>query len=172
MSRQLGVALLLTLLMMICVMLIGVSAAQMALEGEKAARAARDGHVAFQAAEDALSDAEKDIASAGGPHGGLVARAASGQTPAWQRIDLTGAVAGDEGSVEYGSFTGAEMETGQGFQPFRRPRYIIERMECHQPGEDASAGAPPKYCYRVTAIGFGAKPGTQLVLQSVYRRKE
>ena len=206
MKRQHGASLLLTLLMMICVMLIGVSASQLALEGEQAARAGRDRQTAFQAAEDALNDAERDVAAGapgagapgsgdGGADGpaarramfgasaewgdgcsppgqGMAERAAEGAAPVWERVDLTGAEDGGRCSLEFGAMTGAGMPTGEGFLPFQRPRYIIERMQCHQPGEDARAGASPSYCYRVTVIGFGSKPETQAVLQSVYRRKD
>jgi len=186
MKRQRGASLLLTLLMMICVMLIGVSASQLALEGEQAARAGRDRQVAFQAAEDALNDAEKDVAAgrAGfgaaaewgdgctAPGRGLADRAAEGSAPVWERVDLTGAEDAGRCSLEFGAMTGAGMATGEGFLPFRRPRYVVERMQCHQAGEDASVGASPSYCYRVTVIGFGSKPETQAVLQSVYRRKD
>jgi len=171
---------------MLCVMLVGVSASQLALEGEQAARAGRDRQVAFQAAEDAMSDAESDVDGGrpifgaatewgdgcSAPGQGLAARVAEGAAPAWQRIDLTGAEDGGRCSIEYGAMTGAGMATGEGFLPFRRPRYIVERMQCHPQGEDASAGAAPSYCYRVTVVGFGSKPETQTVLQSVYRRKD
>lgn len=66
MRRERGVALLLCLLMLILVMLLGVSAAQLSLQGEKAARGERDREVAFQAAEDALADAERDIQEGAG----------------------------------------------------------------------------------------------------------
>lgn len=211
-GRQRGISLVMALVMTIALLLIGVSAAELAWQGEKAARAQRDRHVAFQAAEAALDDAEKDIQGAAGPSGaargaqfapdgaagfaaacipppappdggpaseakpdaarGLLERAALGATPVWQVVDLSGVEDGGLCSVPFGGFTGAAMETGQGFQPFQRPRYIVERMECHLPGDDASAGAPPRYCYRVTAIGFGAQPATQVVLQSVFRRAD
>jgi type IV pilus assembly protein PilX len=193
-KRERGVTLLLALLMMICVMLIGASAALMAIEGERAARAGRDGQVAFQAAEDALNDAERDVGADGNPAPGarrtlfsggsewgdgcsapgqgMAAKAASGQAPVWERVDLMGEEDGGRCSLEFGSMTGASMQTGEGFLPFRRPRYIVERILCHQPGEDASAGAVPSYCYRVTVVGFGSRPETQVVLQSVYRRKD
>jgi type IV pilus assembly protein PilX len=45
-------------------------------------------------------------------------------------------------------------------------------MACHQPGDDAAASAPPHYCYRVTAIGFGSRPETEVVLQSVFSKPE
>lgn len=167
-GRQRGVALLVCLLMLILVMLLGVSAAQLSLQGEKAARGERDREVAFQAAEDALADAERDI-QAGGDD---VADPACGEAPVWQRVDLSGAGDGGACTVEYGEATGAAMQTGQGFLPFKKPRYLIERAECHQPGEDASAGAAASYCYRVTVIGFGAKPATEVVLQSVYSKPD
>lgn len=221
--RQRGVTLLVTMLILIAVMLVGASAARMALQGEQAARAGRDRQVAFQAAEDALMDGERDVArtasdpagrdggDAGGSGGegagaglgswsarsalfgsgpfgtdaglgfidgcgtgpvnlGLCARAEGAAAPAWQAVDLRGAEDGDGHTVQYGDYSGASMQTGSGFLPFRRPRYLIERVPCHQPGDEV--GAPGGYCYRVTAIGFGASPETEVVLQSVYRRAD
>jgi type IV pilus assembly protein PilX len=198
-ARQQGIALLISLMLLILVMLLGVSAAQLSLQGEKAARGERDRDVAFLAAEDALADAELDIQ--GGPEGkgdparaaafgpdaaafaagcggaaaaaaGLHARAAVGAPPVWQRVDLSGTEDGGACTATLGAYTAAAMPTGEGFLPFKKPRYLIERMECHLPGDDASAGAPPRYCYRVTVIGFGAKPGTEVVLQSVFSKPE
>jgi type IV pilus assembly protein PilX len=215
--RQDGITMVMALLMMIVVMLMGASAAQLALQGEKAARGERDRQLAFQAAEDALADAEHDIsgtagsggAAAGagrsamfgadagpvfaancgagaggggagggsddafaGPGQGLLAHADGNAAPAWQSVDLSGAEDGGLCSVPYGAYTAAAMQTGQGFQPFQRPRYVIERMLCHLPGEDAAATAAPQYCYRITVIGFGARPGTEVVLQTVFRKAE
>lgn len=189
-----GIALLVTLLMLIAVLLLGASAARMAMLGEKAARAERDRYVALQAAEDALADAEKEIngsaasapartallAAGNGlgfvpgcgtgpdnPALGLCTHA-GGEAPVWETVDI-----GDDGaasrSVPFGRFTGAAMETGQGFLPFRRPRYIIERVPYHPPGEDA---ASVHYFYRVTAIGFGARESTEVVLQGSYRQAD
>lgn len=198
-----GIVLVVALLMLIAVLLVGASAARLALQGERAARAERDRQIAFQAAEDGLLDAERDIAAVAsspssspspspssaraamfaagsalgfddgcgtgndGANLGLCRHAAAPAAPVWQTVDLANDGAH---SVEYGQYSGAAMQTGQGFLPFKRPRYIIERMACHQPGEEASA--PPTYCYRVTAVGFGARPATQVVLQSVYRKAE
>ncbi|KQW93966.1 hypothetical protein ASC94_15570 [Massilia sp. Root418] len=189
-----GIALLVTLLMLIAVLLLGASAARMAMLGEKAARAERDRYVAMQAAEDALADAEKEIngsaasaparaallaagnglgflpgcgVGADNPALGLCAHA-GGDAAAWETVDI-----GDDGaasrSVPFGRFTGAAMETGQGFLPFRRPRYIIERMPYHPPGEDAGGA---HYLYRVTAIGFGARESTEVVLQASFRQAD
>jgi type IV pilus assembly protein PilX len=205
MTPQRGIAVLICLLMLIMVMLLGVSAAQLSLQGEKAVRGERDRDVAFLAAEDALADAELDIqggddsdgaggagadapsgrgsafgpdagdafaADCGGAAPGLRLRAQDGVPPVWQSVDLSGVEDGGACSVDYGAYTGAQMLTGEGFLPFRKPRYVIERMECRQPGDDASAGAASRYCYRVTVMGFGAKPATEVVLQSVFSKPE
>ena len=186
--RQGGVALVVTLVMLVAVLMLAATSAGMALMGEKAARAERDRYVALQAAEDALMDAERDIEEAGperaallaapgdfapgcgtGAALGLCGPAADG-TPPWQAVDLAvdGADGADGAAVALGHFTGASMQTGQGALPLRRPRYIIERRPYHRPGEDAGAAA--RYYYRVTAIGFGNREGTQAVLQSAWRR--
>lgn len=186
-----------SLVLLIMVLLLGVSAAQLSLQSEKAARAERDRNVAFLAAEDALKDAEQDIddssdparraafttgegfaeACTAGSGGagvgeGLRVRAPAAVPPVWQQVDLSGAEDGGGCTVAHGAYTGAVMPTGEGFLPFKKPRYLIERMECHQPGDDASAAAPPRYCYRVTAVGFGARPETEVVLQSVFNKPE
>jgi type IV pilus assembly protein PilX len=184
--RQRGVALVVTLVMLVAVLMLAATAAGMALMGEKAARAERDRHVALQAAEDALMDAERDIEGAGpgraallaapgefaprcgtGAALGLCGPAGPDEAPPWQSVDL--AADGDNGAaVALGHFTGAAMQTGQGALPMRRPRYIIERRPYRPPGEEAEGVV--RYYYRVTAIGFGNREGTQMVLQSAWRR--
>ncbi|NRR31354.1 pilus assembly protein PilX [Oxalobacteraceae bacterium] len=189
-----------SMLMLIAVLLFGASAARIAWQGEKAARSERDRHTAFQAAEDGIMDAERDIQGGGSDAGtgrgalfgddgalgfadgcgsgvsqGLCASGGAdgaddaNAAPAWQRVDLPGDEGGGE-AVTHGQFTGAAMQTGDGFLPFRRPRYVIERLPDHQPGEEA--GPAPAYIYRVTAMGFGARPGTEVVLQTVYRKAD
>ena len=188
--RQRGVTLIVGLVLLAAVLLLAASAADMALMGEKSARAERDRHIALQSAEDALMDAELDIEGAaavpaersalfgavdsfrpGAACGagltlGLCARSAPGQPPPWQTVDLGNAAAG----VPLGAFTGIETETGAGFLPLRRPRYVVERLPYHPPGSEV--GADNGYLYRVTAIGFGSREGTQVVLQATYRRHD
>ena len=189
-----GVALIVLLCTLIVVLLLGASAAQMALQGEKVARGERDRHMAFQAAEAALMDAENDIEGLPGAPGrsalfasgsalgfvdgcgsgsvdlGLCLPAAQGKPPAWQAIDFTAvdAAAGPMRFVPYGKFTGAAMQTGGGFLPVKAARYIIELLPGMQPGDDA--GRAQNHVYRITALGFGARDTTQVVLQSRYRK--
>lgn len=185
--RQEGVALVVTLVMLVAVLMLAATAAGMALMGEKAARAGRDRLVALHAAEDALMDAERDIEEAApgraallaapGDFGpgcgsgvalGLCGPVGADAAPPWQAVDLAADGGEDGAAVPLGHFTGAAMQAGQGALPMRRPRYIIERRPYHRPGEEAGAAA--RYYYRVTAIGFGNREGTQVVLQSAWRR--
>ncbi|MGK5081090.1 pilus assembly PilX family protein [Janthinobacterium sp. HLX7-2] len=200
--RERGATLVYVLCLLVVILLLGVSAAQMALQGEKAARGERDRHVAFQAAEEALMDAQNDIDGLPGAPGrsslfapgsaagfadacgdggelGLCLPAAKGAPALWlsTALDAAGAASGAGASrtVPYGHFTGAVMQTGQGFLPSRRPRYLIELLPFHPPGEEAGAApgslAAETYVYRITAIGFGAQDSTQVVLQSYYRKQ-
>ena len=196
-QRERGATLVFALCLLVAILLLGVSAAQMALQGERSARGERDRQIAFQAAEEALMDAEHDIEGEGSPGApgrsslfaadsaagfaegcaggepGLCLPAASGAPPVWLSKDL-GLADSAAGTVAYGQFTGASMQTGAGFLPFRRPRYLIELLPFHRPGEEAgaSAGEPAAgYLYRVTAIGFGAQEDTQVVLQTFYRKQ-
>ncbi len=185
-APQQGMVLMAALLVLVMVLLTGAAGARLALQDERAARGLRDRDVALQAAEDALADAESELAGgaldpgrqallaagdgyadgcgngAAAPDLGLCAASDSGP-PAWQRVDLAddGAVSR---SVPFGLYTGAEMETGAGFLPFRKPRYVIEQLP-----PPAGAAEGTAHLYRVTAIGFGARDGAEAVLQSVYR---
>lgn len=198
--RQTGMALIVSLLMLVVIMLMGSSAGQIALLSEKASRNDRDRQLAFQAAEAALMDAELDIEqspdasrsrsslfskySASGFPGegeedcqggqnnvylGLCKRAQDGVAPAWQTVDFLGSESPIAHSVPYGMFTGQTLQTGIGSLPAKPARYIIERMVYNRPGESADKTT---YFYRVTAIGFGARDTTQVVLQTFYRKED
>jgi type IV pilus assembly protein PilX len=169
-------------------MVIGVAVARGALILLAAAHNERDRDVAQAAAEAALRDAEHDIA--GGTATGVpvspdrdvhfapagaaafvdgcgrgaddlgLCRARS--PPAWQTLDL--AADGNPALVPYGRYTGAVLAAGSGSAPARLPAYLIERIA--PPGATAQQGS----FYRITAIGFGTRASTQVVLQTLYRR--
>jgi type IV pilus assembly protein PilX len=192
--RQRGASLIVALLMLMAVLMLGSSSAQIALQGEKAARNDRERQIALQAAEAALMDAELDIERATGTdsrselfdrhstegfkagcgaglasrHLGLCSRAPEGATPAWQSVDFLD-MSAQARSVPYGHFTGQYFQTGAGSLPVRLPRYIIEIMPFNKEGE-AATGGDLSYFYRVTAIGFGMRETTQVVLQTFYRK--
>jgi Tfp pilus assembly protein PilX len=187
-GRSRGAALLTAMFVLLALTIIGVGAAQTALNAEKSARNERDRHIAFQAAEAALIDAERDIDGIADPASARAALFAGGSAlgfaegcgrgpdnlglctyspaaPAWQLADLAG---GGDGTTSYGKFTGSLLPTGGGALPGRAPRYVIELMPLARAGEDA--GRPAANVYRITAIGFGVRASTQVVLQSFYRK--
>lgn len=189
--RQSGSALIVALLMLIAVLMLGTSAAQISLQGEKASRNDGDRQVALQAAEAALMDAQLDMESSPRSHLftqertegfadgcdsghvdlylGLCRAAASGSLPVWLTVDFLDAE--QNRSVPYGRFTGRLLQTGAGLLPTQAPRYIIELMS-HMEGEHAAATNPPISFYRITAIGFGLRASTQVVLQTYYRKDD
>lgn len=185
--RQHGASLIVALLMLIAVAMLGVSAAQTALQDEKASRNDGDRQVAMQAAQAALADAELDIekssrsrifapdsvegfaADCGSTQAdlylGLCLHAKPGQAPVWQTVDLMS----DAESVAYGHFTGQNLQTGAGLLPARLPRYLIELLSYTK--QDAAEGKDDAtYFYRITAVGFGLHETTQVVLQTFYRK--
>jgi Tfp pilus assembly protein PilX len=186
--RRRGAALLTALFVVLALTIIGVAAAHTALNAEKSARNERDRHIAFQAAEAALLDAERDIEGIENPASARSTLFAIGSAlgfvegcgrgpdnlglcmysptaPAWQVADLAGV--GDT-TTPYGRFTGSLLPTGGGALPGRAPRYVIELMPLARAGEDA--GRRSANVYRITAIGFGVRPTTHVVLQSFYRK--
>jgi len=180
---QRGLVLVCALMLMLAAMVIGVAVARGAFILLAAAHNERDRDVAQAAAEAALRDAEHDIAGTAdappdraahfGPDGAGAFVDGCGRgaddlglcearaPPAWQTLDLA---AGDNPAlVPYGHFTGAALAVGRSVLPARLPAYLIERIA--PPGATAQQGS----FYRITAIGFGTRASTRVVLQSLYR---
>lgn len=192
--REQGASLIVVLLMLTAILMLGMSAAYIALHGEKAARNDRDRLIALQAAEAALADAELDLEDAsrshifaqdktdgfvagcnGGQVGlylGLCRRAEHGLEPVWQAVDFLST--DDNVSVPYGHFTGRPFQSGKGMPTAKSPRYVIELMSHDQSSKSNAAGpgSKPIYFFRITAIGFGMRGSTQVVLQSYYRKSD
>ena len=182
-ARERGLALVCALTLMLATMVIGVAVVRGAFVLLASARNERDREVAQAAAEAALRDAEHDIAGAAGvpadraahfgPAGGHAFADDCGQgaddlglcrarsPPAWQALDL--ADADHPALVPYGRFTGAALPVGRGALTARLPAYVIERIA------PAGATAQMGSFYRVTAIGFGTRTSTRVVLQSLVR---
>ena len=183
-----GISLVMALFFLLVVTMVALGTARVAFDAQRGARAERDRQLAFEAAEAGLADAERDIAGGASPassraamfhndgaigfeqdcgHGpanlGLCAFS-QGAVPAWQKV-------GASATVPYGAFTGAVFPYG-GPLPLAPPRYVIERLPLAMAGGDAGAGPGGKVgqaMFRITSFGYGARPGTLVVLQSVYR---
>ena len=180
---QRGLVLVCALMLMLAAMVIGVAVARGAFVLLAAAHNERDRDMAQAAAEAALRDAEHDIAGTAdsppdraahfGPAGSAAFVDGCGHgaddlglclaraPPAWQTLDLT--AEDNPALVPYGRFTGAALAVGRGMLPARLPAYVIERIA------PAGATAQQGSFYRITAIGFGARASTRVVLQSLYR---
>ncbi len=190
--QQKGFSLVTTLILVIVVTILGISASQIVLMSEKATRFDRDAQIAFQAAEAALLDAEFDIrgpntsanqrlarfsatSTAGFEDGcgtgtakGLCAPAPDGQKPVWYSVDFTDDSANAK-TVGFGDFTGRTFASGStGVRPEMPPRYIIEVIPDTSSGSNAGT---PKTLFRVTAMGFGPRKETQAVLQMIFRKE-
>ena len=192
MSAEQGFSLVITLILLVIVTLLGISASQMVLLSERSTRFDRDQQIAFQSAEAALVDAEMDIR---GPNtslsqrmgkftGGLddkvnfVSGCGTGplqglcmEDPAksvWYNVEFTD-VSVSAKTVGFGRFTGRTLSLGTtGLRPEIPPRYIIELIQDRTPGTSATS---PKVLYRVTAMGFGPRKETQAVVQMILRKE-
>lgn len=191
-ASQRGFSLIATMIILIVVSVLGIAASQIVLTAERATRFDRDTQIAFQAAEAALLDAEFDIRgpntsanqrmatfsdSSGvgfidgcgtGTARGLCMPTAAGQKPVWLTVDFTDESANAR-TVAFGEFTGRSYATGStGIRPEALPRYIVEVIPDTSGGQSASSA---KALFRVTAMGFGPRKDTQVVLQMIFRKE-
>ena len=213
-----GFSLIVSLMMLIVIIILGVSASQMAINEERGARNDRDRQIAFQSAEAALKDAEYEILNPASPactqpghvnHGrmrfgtstcfnsesgigfnssglspcsvppnaGLCPRALDAPAlPAWldPQLDFLADAKGmgTMSSVAYGQYTGRRYGSQVSFpgKPLSRypPRYIIELVRNNTSIDDVA----DHNMFRITAMGFGANPNTQVVLQTIVATKD
>lgn len=188
-DRQMGASLVISLLMTTVIMMLGLSATQLALQGEKTARNLRDRQIAFEAAQSALLDARKEIFS--GKRNdyfsdisaiGFSENCGQGTTmeiglcdsgeshiSAWQAVNFSEENALKAKYATYGQFTGAEISVGEGSLTARKPRYIIDVLHDLKSKEEVSGER--KVIYRITAVGFGVRETTQVMLQAIVRKK-
>ena len=193
-----GFAMVAALLILLAVSILGLSAANITLTGQKATQSDRDRQVALEAAEAALLDAEYEISGAGGsgkgraalflpehagsfvdgcgtgegnPALGLCLYSPDKSAAAWLNVNLLDTAPSTTRSVPYGRFTGHSLQTGEGLLPRKLPRYIIEQVKIQSSGGTSEA-LEPDQLYRITAIGFGMQESTFVVLQSLYFKEE
>ena len=171
-TRQGGAALVTAMVLMLAVLIVGFSSVRAALGDAQSARHERDRQVALRAAEAALLDAERELEAtppssprfaalagagfiagcgkAGADNHGLCTRVAP---PSWQAIDLAG---DDPALVAYGTYTMRDLAGVA-----QQPRYLVELIPLN-----AAYGR----FYRITALGFGQRASTRVVLQAFYRK--
>lgn len=111
---------------------------------------------------------------------GLCRNMGASAPPAWQTADFMNDDPSAAKTVPYGRFTGHVLQASDQRPPHgassgaplpaRLPRYIIEALAYNKPGEAADADRQA-YFYRVTAMGFGMRDSTRVILQTVYLKE-
>lgn len=194
---QKGSSLIVVLMMLTVILVMGVISARLSLFSERSGRNDRDRQIAFQSAEAALLDAELDMmgpnvlagnrvcvfdskkpaefiegCGAGTKAGMCLNTAAPGD--AWKTVKAlyaseTGTTATNQ-TVQYGQFTGLSVPSGSSGLPVKPPRYIIEAVRYAGTGganDNVGSSLTPEYAFLVTAMGFGTRVETQVLLQAL-----
>jgi len=179
MKKQQGVALVITLSMLLLLTLLGVMSIQTTGMQERMARNYRDVNMAFQGAEAAVKEAEDFIESvanaAAFPESddsplcvaGLCNSEDGGER--WSGVDWS------DGSTEYVSADTTAIQLGTAAEP----RYVIEyvakvtieqdTLNIGNVGEGGSSGRA--YIYRITARGTGGTAQSHAMIQALYGRQ-
>ena len=171
-TQQRGSVLVVSLLILLVMTLLGITAMSTTTLEEKMAGNLRDKSIAFQAAEAALRDGEADLIKNNIAESSFVAActdglclpAAVGNPPQWEVVDWS---ASGTTTRKYGAATGTAALTGVATPP----RYIIELLR-DIPTSNGSltmgiAAPQTKTAYRITAVGYGSNAMTTVMLQAV-----
>ena len=166
--RQRGISLVIVMLFLVMLTILGLTAVRTATLEEKMTGNDRDHQIAFEAAEAALRDAELEAFRSLDPGSGFTAACTAGlclpsvtATPQQLTVDWSSATPREYGSqTAVGTYAVAVVA--------RTPRYIVELL----PDMPTTAGNPFRSGggtpFRITAVGWGRRPTTQVMLQSVF----
>ena len=193
---QLGSSLIVVLMMLTVILVMGVIGARMSLFSERSARNDRDRQIAFQAAESALLDAELDMMGPNTKVGhrvcvfdstkpaefqegcgtaSKVGMCLNTVSPgdAWKTVKalyLSETGTGNTNkTVQYGQFTDQALPNGSSGLTAKLPRYTIEAVRYAGTGaaNDNVGSTKTEYAFLVTAMGFGTRTETQVMLQTL-----
>lgn len=198
--RQRGASLVVSLLMLVAVVLLGISATNIALQGEKSSRNERDRQIAFQAAEAALMDAELDIENS---------TATNSRSTIFSKDSAEGFPGDGEETCRAGIGNRYLGLCNRGMSSSATPAWL--KVDFSDLGDTTVHSVPfgqftgrafqtgagalpervpryiielmtynrlgenaeiPSYIYRITAIGYGAHDTTYVVLQTFYRKED
>lgn len=182
-----GFVLVTALLFLVALTIVAISATGTNILEERMSGQARDRQIALEAAEAALRDAER-YAAISDTTGSFLDGCATGTglclpqtdgTPLWRDFEDDGSseydawVEGDDSgsykSVRYGKGMATAVDysiQNDGstvIKPAKQPRYIVEQLP-----KSLCVSATPLHAYRLTAVGFGRRPTTRVMLQSIY----
>ncbi len=163
--KQKGAVLIVSLLFVLILALIGMSASQTASLELRMSANSRDGGLAFQAAEAALVDAESYLSAEAtlppfdGSSVGLFRAGEAGEVPVWLTVNWQ--------PSDSQTYSGVLEGVGE------QPRYIIEQLPpMPMPGGSLQSNVPLTETgwYRITARGVGTSKSASVSLQSIYKR--
>ena len=168
-ARQHGAALIISLIFLVLLTLIAVSAMQGTILQERMAGNTRNQMLAFQAAEAALSAGENSLAASGLPSG-----AGYYMNPA-ALPSATYTSSQDWINTFSWSSTTAATYTGTLNGVAAPPQFVVERLTstpptCKAPCNAGTGASPGSGYYRITARGVGGTTNAVVILQEVYAR--
>lgn len=184
-ASQRGFVLVTALMFMVALTVLGVSIMGTNTLEERMSGYFRDRQLAFEAAEACLREAERDILygsrAISGVMGFVTGCSSDGLclpetdgTPVWTDLETAndaGWMRGEDmgKTVKYGTYS---------FPPSapllfveKQPRYFIEALSVASASTSLTEGYGPKNAtivYRVTAVGFGRRVATRVVLQALF----
>lgn len=159
-SRQRGAILIISLVVLLVMTIIGVTAMQGTVLEEKMAGGLRDKSIAFQAAEAALRDAENALSAAVLPTFGSNGWHTWTGGSIWRTLDWSD----DNLTADYSGPTLSNVAAV--------PRYIVEEtLPVAGSGGSLEAGLTQSIdYYRITARGVGGSSNAVVMLQSYFKR--
>lgn len=175
--KQSGMALMVSLIFLVLLTLLAVSAMHGTILQERMAGNTRDRMLAFQAAEAALRVAENTLGNSGLPSGTGVYMV-PGTSPAatftfTQQWDPAYSGTHYDWANNAATLASGSVGTNVAFQP----QYVIERLTITPPAACSSSGGstsfpipPGKGFFRITSRGVGATTNASVILQEIYVR--
>lgn len=186
-GRQKGFVLIVSLMFLVVLTILGLSIMGTNTLDERMSGFFRDRQVALQAAEAALRDAERDLLFSGRISGttGFIAGCSSDGlclpetdgTPIWADMDTANNLGWKQGnavgpSIGFGTYTTPPGALATIPDVAVQPRYIVEALTIVGASGSLVIGFKAQtntIVYRVTAVGFGRRASTRVVLQALYK---
>lgn len=171
--RNAGVALFISLVLLLMLTILGVSAVQSTSLEARMARNDHDTLLAFQAAESALRDAENqleaitsivDFTDTGSM--GLWTVADLGVTPRWEDPDTW-----DIGARHIAAPTNVDGVAAEPMYIIEHAATVVREENAYQIEDPYGQSASDRIeIFRITALGTGGSPQARVLLQSTYGR--
>ena len=174
-KRNSGVALFISLVLLLVLTILGVSVVQTTSLEIRMARNEHDSLLAFQSAESALRDAENQIEATTT----TVNFVDTGANGLWTVAPLNQANRWEDAAIWNDGRTIVAPTAVAAIAGQAQPRYMIEHVASVVRSENAyqmesdyggGAGADQVEVFRVTARGFGGSPNSRATLQTTYGR--